>query len=1301
MYDEFDSNEHQDGILFENVKHLIIRNNVISDFTQLIYTAGTSAGFYAEDVQIYGNIMYNSRYYSEWGGTTQCIYFDGMRMPGNTIKNISIHSNTCGWTGYAPIWIYGELNTIISDVRITSNIFYDKGPDVSGGTITGLYSDYNLYFQGPKPGFEGIHSITADPLLANYQGQSSTNFDFHLLPTSPAINSGNLNGISLPSPFVDIDGTTRPQPAGGSYDIGAYEYLGGESSCSDGIQNGNELGIDCGGSCEWECPVSHVIGIDVEINGTPGEDYAVEWAYHDRKVDDAKIIYIKDDAKIGLNANSLNHDGSPGIRYKIDRDEQGVTSYYSDNNLGFGPITPLYSAPFALSEKTFVETGAPVVGTTGNNGLPYPSDSTLCSGKPKYRGGGRTNYGILDSFNDEWHVLTFWDNQENIYDQRGDWDADSVLLVVNPKTPLISFKNLTASAQYYTTPAKTYFIPAIMNQTTYLTANVEIRLTNIMGGAIYYKIDNGATQTYVGAINSNSLSDGQHILEYWYNPSFHKIRIIVKNPPYPSAGEQHPHNFLWDSNKTRDIIKDRIANVSYYSSTFADIKDPYFSGYENTIFNGARIGLTGSQALANAFVAYINGMNYQNEDFARKGKKFLLDSIFMSNLIGQEDPINNGPAPYLHYYQNIGSGKEAMFNTLAYDLLIGEYKTSNGYVNGFTPIEDYRVRDSLAYYSKTTIQLVNERSRQCQNDVPSMECSPGELHIGASSEIGTAIISLTMPKYDSIYYGTSGAPPDSLTATHAWTPYPNYPNDWWDIATNEYPTLYGNPEQSTYSRIRAYIRYQNSSHTPQDCHCSYWGNVNPLYNGFTNIIHNSNLSGTGLDKYDLSRIDYKLNWYLDYMPCYGQWCIQFPEVNKNFYFANNAYQKIVNNIPSSQWYYPWMAVRSGHPVFAVSYFDYGIINCTDGKQDYYEEGIDCGGTCPNECIIEDECAGLPDGTACSSDGNVCTNDICSSGVCSHPFNANSCNDNNACTSGDICSLGVCSGAAITQCLDGDGCCPSGCTFVDDNDCQSCTTTALETWYNSPFTQQAGTFTAEYDVTPIATGLDLVLGLSNGAASAYTNLAAIVRFSDNGRIEVRNGGSYSYTNQIIYQQGIKYHIRMVVNVAAKTYSVYVTPQAGSEIILANNFAFRTEQSGVGQLNNFAIIEGYTTGSQVCNFHSSLQFDECTDSDGGFNIYLRGAVSGYLNGDFYSFMDYCMNATRLNEYTCDGVNWVENAADCPATHECNQGACLPRKKIGNFDKQKQNIVEVLRSPPVQTEHKNYVYELFNFIKRFFLG
>jgi hypothetical protein len=118
-------------------------------------------------------------------------------------------------------------------------------------------------------------------------------------------------------------------------------------------------------------------------------------------------------------------------------------------------------------------------------------------------------------------------------------------------------------------------------------------------------------------------------------------------------------------------------------------------------------------------------------------------------------------------------------------------------------------------------------------------------------------------------------------------------------------------------------------------------------------------------------------------------------------------------------------------------------HCTNGT---------CGAGLPNTCAApgdvcligscneaQDTCVAVPgnNGGACNDGSSCTTGETCSNGVCGGGSPANpggACDDQNACTTGDTCSGGVCSGAAISSCLDGDGCCPAACNFQNDDDC---------------------------------------------------------------------------------------------------------------------------------------------------------------------------------------------------------------------------------------------------------------------------
>ncbi|WP_437809813.1 right-handed parallel beta-helix repeat-containing protein [Sorangium sp. So ce1078] len=148
---------------------------------------------------------------------------------------------------------------------------------------------------------------------------------------------------------------------------------------------------------------------------------------------------------------------------------------------------------------------------------------------------------------------------------------------------------------------------------------------------------------------------------------------------------------------------------------------------------------------------------------------------------------------------------------------------------------------------------------------------------------------------------------------------------------------------------------------------------------------------------------------------------------------------------------------------------------------------------------------------------------------------------------------------------------------------SCPTVDAGEWVNTPLTTQWGTFTATWDVTPSAAKIDGVVGLSSGAADQWTELAAIVIFDEQGNVRARNGSRYEAAKVFPYSAGTTYTVRMVVETASKRYSVFIKPQNGAEVQLANRFAFRTEQAQIRSLNNWAITQ--TVGSAslaACNF-----------------------------------------------------------------------------------------------------------------------
>src|SRR5947208_59007 len=136
------------------------------------------------------------------------------------------------------------------------------------------------------------------------------------------------------------------------------------------------------------------------------------------------------------------------------------------------------------------------------------------------------------------------------------------------------------------------------------------------------------------------------------------------------------------------------------------------------------------------------------------------------------------------------------------------------------------------------------------------------------------------------------------------------------------------------------------------------------------------------------------------------------------------------------------------------------------------------------------------------------------------------------------------------------------------------------WQNVAIPSQAGAFEAQFDAIPTTANMNGVVGLSNGPAADWTNLAAIVRFDSAGTIDARNGGVYAATATIPYTAGTSYHFRLDVDLASHTYDIHVSPAGAAEQLLGKAFAFRTEQATVSVLNNLGLDANAGTAT-VCN------------------------------------------------------------------------------------------------------------------------
>jgi hypothetical protein len=171
----------------------------------------------------------------------------------------------------------------------------------------------------------------------------------------------------------------------------------------------------------------------------------------------------------------------------------------------------------------------------------------------------------------------------------------------------------------------------------------------------------------------------------------------------------------------------------------------------------------------------------------------------------------------------------------------------------------------------------------------------------------------------------------------------------------------------------------------------------------------------------------------------------------------------------------------------------------------------------------------------------------------------------------------------------------------------------EQWTNRPLQVLTGRVHAELLATPSESPIDAVVGFSDGAASWFPDLAAIVRFNPSGAIDVRAGSDYQADAEFLYTAGTSYRFHIDIDIGRHIYSVAVDDPAGGSISLARNYPFRTEQAQVGQLSNMAVQVDSDSGSLTACPLSVVQINtSCplAEADGGFVTRSFGQPGDFL-------------------------------------------------------------------------------------------
>jgi hypothetical protein len=206
-------------------------NTAYEDHDHAIYVSGSN------NYNIINNIFYNNQ--RGWS-----IHLYGGTAPSNNFK---IQHNTFAFANPYRIGHILIGSPGLSNSNIQDNIFYQPqtaGIYVFSGPVSGVTVSKNITYGGTiiNGSTSGMTLSTnfdnTDPKLVN-----PGLFDFHLQPTSPAIDAAS-SAVSQ-----DFDSNTRPRGSG--YDIGAYEYGSTSSSPIESVTSSITQGALLSGTVHW------------------------------------------------------------------------------------------------------------------------------------------------------------------------------------------------------------------------------------------------------------------------------------------------------------------------------------------------------------------------------------------------------------------------------------------------------------------------------------------------------------------------------------------------------------------------------------------------------------------------------------------------------------------------------------------------------------------------------------------------------------------------------------------------------------------------------------------------------------------------------------------------------------------------------------------------------------------------------------------------------------------------------------------------------------------------------------------
>ena len=133
------------------------------------------------------------------------------------------------------------------------------------------------------------------------------------------------------------------------------------------------------------------------------------------------------------------------------------------------------------------------------------------------------------------------------------------------------------------------------------------------------------------------------------------------------------------------------------------------------------------------------------------------------------------------------------------------------------------------------------------------------------------------------------------------------------------------------------------------------------------------------------------------------------------------------------------------------------------------------------------------------------------------------------------------------------------------------------------TTNTGKLEVEFDITPLASGLNACTGYADSSTNITTwnDPSMTIRMNTSGTFDVRNGGAFAATTNVSYSPNNTYHVKMITDLAYKKYDVWITPPGGTATKITNNYSFRTDAPAIDDLGKINLKDDADNRYKVQN------------------------------------------------------------------------------------------------------------------------